>query len=717
MSLLPDPERSMALLVGVHTYTHLDDLPAVARNLDGLREVLTDVEVWGLPADRCTVLSQPDSPAQVLDAVRRCADRAEDTLFVYYAGHGLTDPYTDELYLALPDSDREREYTALRYEYLRRAVLDPAGGVRRTVVVLDCCYSGRALVGRMSASDHVADHAMVEGTCLLTASAETRTALSPPGEPYTAFTGELVGALMRGIPGAPDPIDMDSLYRHLYRTLAAKARPLPQQRNRNTGGLIALGRNRAVAPPAPPPEPSPLPPSPLPPAPLPPAPDTAPATRPASPGAAGPSPAPPGVTEAEPDPDPGAPYDSDVWRDIEDEGVGSRPRWDLEDQRAGSRPPDAASARPAGPVSRRRILIGLAGAGVTAVAYATVRIVGGDGKKDTPAAGPGTSSAPPRKTNSTPGEERWTFPADGLMVASPVLSGQRVYVSCDNGFLYALHATTGALSWKFDTDSRPLSVPVPAGGTLYVGAGKDLYAVDATTGRRLWKFAAGEDISSLAAAHGTVFASCPDDIHTLYAVHAAEGKLRWKFAAAASKSSPTVADGAVYIGSADHNAYAVDAVTGRQLWRYAAGESVPTSPAVAGDVVYVTSATALHAIDVRTGEQHWKTGSREDASSPVVADGTVYLTDYTGLRAIDAATGKERWTHKAVATRKAPVVTNGSVYFAGDYNGGGESLYAVDIGTRKRRWAFDARGRIEGLTAAGGIVYLGVGNDLVAVNA
>lgn len=125
---MSDPGRSEAVLVGVHDYVNLEELPAVARNLAGLREALTDPAVWGLPAEACTVLSQPSSAGQVLDTVRDRARKAQDTLFIYYAGHGLTDPHTDELYLALPDSDREREYTSLRYEYLRRAVLDPQAG-------------------------------------------------------------------------------------------------------------------------------------------------------------------------------------------------------------------------------------------------------------------------------------------------------------------------------------------------------------------------------------------------------------------------------------------------------------------------------------------------------------------------------------------------------------------------------------------------------------
>lgn len=40
--------------------------------------------------------------------MQAAARRAEDTLLIHFAGHGLTDPHTDELYLALPDSDRER---------------------------------------------------------------------------------------------------------------------------------------------------------------------------------------------------------------------------------------------------------------------------------------------------------------------------------------------------------------------------------------------------------------------------------------------------------------------------------------------------------------------------------------------------------------------------------------------------------------------------------
>jgi len=243
---LPDGSASRVVLVGVHTYQSLVALPAVRQNLAGLRRVLTDQVLWGLPEAHCVVLDQPGSVRAVLDQVRDSARQATDTLVVYFAGHGCPDVATGELCLAMPDSDPDYAYTMLRYDDIRRLVLDPAVKARRKVVILDCCYSGRALPGWMDA-ERVADQTVVEGSCVLTASAETRKALSPPDETYTAFTGELIATLAGGVPGGPELLDMETVYLHVRRALEAKSRPVPQQRNRNAGGMIALVRNAAAA--------------------------------------------------------------------------------------------------------------------------------------------------------------------------------------------------------------------------------------------------------------------------------------------------------------------------------------------------------------------------------------------------------------------------------------------------------------------------------------
>jgi hypothetical protein len=175
-------------------------------------------------------------------------------LLVYFAGHGLLDERTSDLFLALPDSGPGLLHRALRYDDVRRLVMD-ASVADGKVVILDCCYSGAAMQGGMSASTSMADQARIEGSYLLTASAETKLALAPLDEPLTAFTGELLAALEHGVPDGPEYLDLDTLYWHTRRELEAKGRPVPQQRARNGGRSIALARNRhghrAAGPPRP----------------------------------------------------------------------------------------------------------------------------------------------------------------------------------------------------------------------------------------------------------------------------------------------------------------------------------------------------------------------------------------------------------------------------------------------------------------------------------
>jgi hypothetical protein len=240
----------------VDQYRHLADLPAVRNNIRHLAALLRDPRLWGLPEQHCVVLQNPSSADTVLDAVHDAAAEAADALVVYYAGHGLLSPESD-LLLALPESDHDRLYRNIPYHQLRHELVDTCTAPRR-VVLLDCCYSGRALLGHMGPAVDVAERAGVEGTYVMTASSETRPAWSPEGEEFTAFSGELLKAMADGVPDAPDPLEMDALFRHVRRELIAKGRPVPQQRARNTGHSIALTRNCWWPPPAQPAPPVPV---------------------------------------------------------------------------------------------------------------------------------------------------------------------------------------------------------------------------------------------------------------------------------------------------------------------------------------------------------------------------------------------------------------------------------------------------------------------------
>ncbi|MFJ4618812.1 caspase family protein [Streptomyces sp. NPDC088812] len=244
MTALPDPARSRAVLIGTASYRHLPQLPAVETGVVDLAAELCDATVWGLPVQHCTVVTDPLSAHAILDPVHQAGEEATDTLLVYFAGHGLRDADSADLYLALGDSREHLGYTAVAYQHLRSALR--SARARRKVVVLDCCFSGRA-ARALAGGDVLAAEAAVDGAYVLTASPRDRIALAPDGERYTAFTGELLGVLRHGVDNGPELLDLDTLYRVLLDRLRAKNRPLPQHSQENGVGRLPLARNKARA--------------------------------------------------------------------------------------------------------------------------------------------------------------------------------------------------------------------------------------------------------------------------------------------------------------------------------------------------------------------------------------------------------------------------------------------------------------------------------------
>jgi hypothetical protein len=245
---LPSRNASRAVLIGCSNFQYLDSLPAVRNNIAALSKCFLNKELWGLQRENLTEVVDPITNPEMLDPIHTAAEDATDTLMIYYAGHGIVDRRSN-LLLALKGSVSNKPYTATPYENIRDIVIETRA--RRRIVILDCCYSGRALgtmgVSTANAAEAIAQSADAEGTFVLAAAAENTTALAPPDEEYTAFTGELVWLLENGDPDGPDLWNMDSLYRTLFHKLKARGRPAPQKRDRNTVGDMPIFRNRAKA--------------------------------------------------------------------------------------------------------------------------------------------------------------------------------------------------------------------------------------------------------------------------------------------------------------------------------------------------------------------------------------------------------------------------------------------------------------------------------------
>jgi hypothetical protein len=234
------------VLIGTSTYRsgELADLPAVRNNLDGLAQVLTDPALGGLPVERCIVLPDPIDVRTVYRTLRQYATLAEDTLLVYFAGHGRTD-LRNELYLGLADTDPDEvRVSALPFEVIRDVFGDSPAANR--VLILDCCFSGRAIPDMSGPDEAVLGQVGIEGTYTLTATPATAVALAPAGATYTAFTGELLTLLRTGVPDGPELLTFATIYRQLLHTLTARGLPHPRQRGTGTVDQLALTRNLAV---------------------------------------------------------------------------------------------------------------------------------------------------------------------------------------------------------------------------------------------------------------------------------------------------------------------------------------------------------------------------------------------------------------------------------------------------------------------------------------
>jgi Caspase domain len=246
---LPDRDRSRVVLIGSSAYHdagHLPPLPAVGTSVRDLAAALTDPEYGIVPPEHCSVIIDARSPAEIRIPLLAASRRAEDLLLVYFAGHGLVGSRRGELFLAVYHSDWEApEWESVPYDLLRDTVLDSPASTK--AIILDCCFSGRALAGAMSDADAgVIGQLDVEGSCVIASSPRNKTSLVLPGERYTAFTGRLLKLLRDGAADAPALLTMSEIYRRLLITMRSQGLPEPQRRGTGTADALALGRNRAL---------------------------------------------------------------------------------------------------------------------------------------------------------------------------------------------------------------------------------------------------------------------------------------------------------------------------------------------------------------------------------------------------------------------------------------------------------------------------------------
>lgn len=243
---VPDYSRSRAVLIGVSVYSDpwFPPLPAVANNLVGFHEVLTDPQLCGWPRDRVTVLLDPVDVRLILPDLRRLAMETEDTLLFYFAGHGTISTRGD-LCLILSDTRAEHEdISGLDFNCIREVFRN--SGASTKIAILDCCYSGRVIEALAAAP--VADATDIRGAYIMTAS-DGPAHVVPFAEQkntYTSFTAEFLQLIRRGIAGASSRLTLAEIYLHLRQSLRSVGLPAPNQRGTDTADRFVFTHNAAA---------------------------------------------------------------------------------------------------------------------------------------------------------------------------------------------------------------------------------------------------------------------------------------------------------------------------------------------------------------------------------------------------------------------------------------------------------------------------------------
>ena len=229
----------------------------------------------------------------------------------------------------------------------------------------------------------------------------------------------------------------------------------------------------------------------------------------------------------------------------------------------------------------------------------------------------------------------------------------------------ALDASTGTMLWQHVLSTFPNRSPAVANGVVYVSAQDgSVYALNTSTGDAIWTRQLGisptpqatpyNTTGGLSVANGVVYVEAADP-----------------------KSRPP----------RTYNVWALDANTGATIWKSppvgTLGLGDTTTPAVANGLVYVGAGGGVSALNAGTGALIWQYGLLDTAGSPIVANGVVYAgswklagegTGHVTTTALDAGSGAFLWNNTVFQTTAdvitTPAVVNGMIYGTAVTSGG-----------------------------------------------
>ncbi len=220
------------LLIGVSRYkddAEIHAIPNVKRNIALLKKSFTNNNVLNLIEQNITVsLNETNTEIErTLIQVSR-ETTSEETLIVYYAGHGIVSTNDFGLYLTAVNTTNDYlETDGISVKRFREIVENSQAA--RKIMILDACYSG-AIHG-VTNSVSFNEEAENAGTYIMTAVSKHESALYPVENPNlpTLFTGAFLDVLNTGVDNAGQFLTIRDIFDAIYTNFRKQGLPLPQQ--------------------------------------------------------------------------------------------------------------------------------------------------------------------------------------------------------------------------------------------------------------------------------------------------------------------------------------------------------------------------------------------------------------------------------------------------------------------------------------------------------
>ncbi len=272
---------------------------------------------------------------------------------------------------------------------------------------------------------------------------------------------------------------------------------------------------------------------------------------------------------------------------------------------------------------------------------------------------------------------KWTADLPGRGLGSPVIVGDRVFVTASSGprqqtlHVLAFSAATGERVWErtlqatgrtmcFEKTAVAAPTPCSDGQRLFcLYSSNDLFCFD-LDGNLLWLRGLTVDYTNASNSLGmasspvvvgdTLVVPSENDSESFTAgLDVVTGRNKWKLdrPKMANWTTPALLSGSVVLQSGK-GLLAVDPATGSRLWEYTDGASTIPSSVVAGGIIFAPS-HGLTALKPAAGggapAQAWRVEQMNPGTaSPIVLGSHVYAVNSAGvLVQAEAATGERGW--------------------------------------------------------------------------